>query len=390
MATTSAEVVVVGGGIAGLGTAYFLGKSGVKCVVVERDSVGSHASGFAYGGLSPLGGVGIPGPVDSLAKEGFRLHQELAETLPAETGVDTEFRIRPTLGLAFTEDEAEQIQYAVEWQRQQGSFDVRWIDGPALKSIDLRISPEALGGALAEGMAEVEPYRFVLALAQAAEKTGAIIHSGTAKGLKKDGARVSAVVLDNGEIPCEQVVLATGPWSGECSSWLGTPIDVRPLKGQIIRLRDPGPPFQVSIGWSKNYATTKPDGLLWAGTTEEEAGFDARTTTEARDDIMGSLLKMAPSLDQAQLVQQTACLRPVSADGLPVLGQVPNWEGVFMVTGAGRKGILLGPSMARITADLVTKRSPDIPIDAFDPGRFAGKERGPQPKRPSSTFLPGA
>jgi glycine/D-amino acid oxidase-like deaminating enzyme len=86
---------------------------------------------------------------------------------------------------------------------------------------------------------------------------------------------------------------------------------------------------------------------------------------------MAALLKMLPSLADAQLTRQTACLRPVSSDGLLVLGEVPGWAGVYMATGAGRKGIILGPSMGRIIADLITKGVSDIPVDAFDPGRFA-------------------
>ena len=164
-----------------------------------------------------------------------------------------------------------------------------------------------------------------------------------------------------------------GAWSGLASVWLGVPIDVRPLKGQIIRLRAPGPPYMSSIGWNGNYATTKPDGLVWAGTTEEEAGFDETATSQARDEIMAALLKMAPGLGDARLVRQTACLRPMATDKLLVLGEVPGWEGVYVATGGGRGGILLGPAMGRTIADLVASGATDMPIDDFDPGRFGGQ-----------------
>ena len=223
-----------------------------------------------------------------------------------------------------------------------------------------------------EGTADVEPNRMVLALMQAAERLGAAVRYGTVTGLRREGPRVRSVVLENEEIPCRQVVLAMGPWSGEAAAWLDVPIPVRPLKGQILRLRAPGAPYRCSIGWEGNYATTKPDGLVWAGTTEEEVGFDERPTTEARDHIMAALLKMVPAMADAQLVHQTACLRPLSADGLLVLGRVPGWESVYIATGGLRSGIALGPAMGRIMADLVTKGATDIPIDAFDPGRFGG------------------
>ena len=86
---------------------------------------------------------------------------------------------------------------------------------------------------------------------------------------------------------------------------------------------------------------------------------------------MASLLKMIPSVTEARLAQHTACLRPVSSDGLLVLGKVPEIEGVYIATGAGRQGIVMGPAMARVITDLITKDSTSIPIDKFDPSRFA-------------------
>ena len=371
MAINGNEVVIVGGGVVGLATAYFLGKAGVRSVVVERDSVGSHASGFAYGGLSPLAGAGIPGPVDALATEGMRLHTQFSTSLPDQTGVNTEYRLRPSLPLAFTEEEVRAAKAALAWQQKRDECTVRWVDAIEVKVIEPRISPEALGGLYVGGTADVEPYRFSLALAHSSEKLGASIRHGRVTGLKRRGERVVAVEVGGDEIPCERVVIAMGPWSGGASEWLGVPIDVSPLKGQILRLLAPGAPFQCSIGWAGNYATTKPDGLLWAGTTEEEAEFNEAPTSEARDVITASLLKMVPSLSDAQLVQQTACLRPVTPDGLPVLGPVPGWDGVYAATGAGRKGILLGPAMGRVTADLITRGATDIPLEGLSPARFS-------------------
>jgi glycine oxidase len=146
---------------------------------------------------------------------------------------------------------------------------------------------------------------------------------------------------------------------------------VDPLKGQILRLRAPGPPLACALSWEGNYAATRPDGLIWAGTTEEQAGFDEQPTPAGRDAITRSLLRMAPSLAEAEVVQQTACLRPLSADGLPIIGEAPGWEGVYLATGGGRKGILLSAVMGRIIADLILKGETPLPVAPFAPGRFA-------------------
>ena len=375
MTIDTTDVVVVGGGIAGVSTAYFLGQAGVKCVVIERDSVGGHASGFAYGGVGAVGGAGgaagDPGPSHAVATEGVRLHKQLAERLPAQTGVDIEFRPRPALSLLFTDEEVAAAESSLPWKQSQEGYTVGLLGAGQAREVEPRISPRTTGAVYVEGTYDVDPYRLVLALTQAAEGLGVAVKHGTVTGLESSGGAVRAVNLRDGRIACGGVVLAMGPWSAEASAWLGVPLDVRPLKGQILRLRVPGPAFKVSVGYDSDYATTKPDGLLWTGTTEEEAGFDEEPTTAARDRIMASLINMVPSAADGRLVRQTACLRPLASDRLLVLGGVPGWDGVYLATGGGRQGIVLGPAMGKITADLITAGHADIPIAAFDPGRFA-------------------
>jgi len=365
------DVVIVGSGIVGMATAYYLAKAGVPSVVVERDAIGSHASGFAYGGLSPVTGFGIPGPLAEIAQDGMRLHRELAGSVVEEAGIGIDFRVRPSLALAFTEADAQRLQAALPWQQRQPGYTARWLDAAEARRVEPRISDETLGAVSIEGTADLEPYRLVLALTRAAERLGVTVRHGRLTGLRREGGRVTGVILERDEVACSTVVLALGPWSAETSAWLDVPIEVRPLKGQILRLQAPGPPVACSVGWGHNYATTKTDGLLWAGTTEEEAGFDEESTTEARDEIGAALVRMLPAMADAQVVHQTACLRPVASDGLLLLGRVPGLEHVYMATGAGRKGILYGPAMGRAIADLILTGRAKIALEAFAPGRFA-------------------
>ena len=365
------DVVIVGGGVAGIATAYYLGKAGVRATVIEKDAIAAHASGFAYGGLGPLSGAGIPGPMAEIAQASFRLHTALSESLPEESGIDFEFRSRLSLSLAFDNVEASGLKAAADWQNRQDGFSTEWLEPSGLHEINPMISSEAVGGCLLHGMTDLEPYKFVLALAQAAEKLGAEVRHGVVTGLERSGARVTGVVTGGGVVPCDAAVLAQGPWTGEASEWTGTSLPVHPLKGQILRLNAPPPAVDCSISWSHNYAATKGDGLLWTGTTEEHAGFDEEPTTDARDVIMSSLLKMLPAMEDAELVRQTACLRPVTPDGLLAIGQVPGWEGLYVSTGAGRKGIMYGPLMGLVVADLMLGREPETDMSAFDPGRFA-------------------
>src|SRR2546428_5551920 len=296
MAESSADVVIVGGGIAGMTIAYYLAKAGVASVVVERDAIGSHASGFAYGGLSPLSGFGIPGPQAEIALDGMRLHGALPKPLLEGTGIDVDFRVRTSLALACTEADVRRLRAALPWQQQQPGYAVRWLDVAEARRLEPRSADEALGATLIEGGGAVEPYRLVLALTRAAERLGVRVRHGRVIGLRRDGGRVTAVVLEREVLSCATAVLALGPWSAEASDWIGVPIDVRPLKGQILRLQAPGPPVDCSVDWGHNYATTKTDGLLWAGTTEEEARFAQEATLAAPAEIRAALLKLAPAM----------------------------------------------------------------------------------------------
>ena len=365
------DVVIIGGGLAGVATAYYLGKQGLKSTIIEKDGLGGHASGVAYGGLGHLGGAGIPGDNHPVALLSMDLHREIAATLPQETGVDIEYRLIPAVSLAFTEEEAETAHHNLAWQQSQDGNAVRWIDIDEVLRIEPRVAPDALGAVLIERWTDLEPHRLVTALAQAAENLGSTVRYGEAFGLETDGDRATGVRLGDGIISCGSVVVATGPWMGPDSSWLGVNMPVRPLKGQILRLRVSGPPVRASIGWDKEYAVTKQDGLVWTGSTEEDTGMDEQPTEAARDHILASLRKMMPGLGTVRLVRQTACMRPMTPDKLLVLGESSARRGVFVAGGGGRQGIMLGPGLGRITADLIATGKTDVPIGPLHVDRFS-------------------
>ena len=173
------------------------------------------------------------------------------------------------------------------------------------------------------------------------------------------------------EFEADSIVVAAGPWSSSLLLNLGINAPVTPLKGQILRLDAPGPPLKVSLWWDTDYATTKPDGLLWVGTTEEKVGYDDRTTSAARDRIIRSAVEILPYLDDAELVQQTACLRPMTLDRLPIIEAVSEPQGLIIITGGGRNGILLGPSMGLAAANFVAGSEFPVDISAFSLSRFS-------------------
>ena len=365
----STEVIILGAGVAGCATAYFLARDGHKVTVIEREAIGSGASGFALGLLNPLSGSGIPGPLQAMAETALNMHLELWPALKEESGVDFHATMMPHVELCLTDDDiSAEREELKRWEKADG-FSAQWLTPEDIRRLDPRFSPDVKGGILLEAVGMLDSYRYALALAQAAEYYGAQIMHGEAIGLLSEGDRVTGVRLKSGTIACDTLVIALGPWSGQVSGWLGLDIPVQPLKGQILYLQAPNPALDYHVHGPCSFVH-KADDLLWVGATEEQAAFSTHTTAEARDHLIARALKMMPALGQLGLVQQTACLRPVTPDLLPIIGQAPRWDGVYLATGAAKKGILLSPGIGRATADLVTKGETSLPIEFFAPERF--------------------
>lgn len=369
----STEVIILGAGVVGCATAYFLARDGVKVTVIEREAIGSGASGFALGLLNPLSGSGIPGPLQPMAETALNMHLELWPALKQESGVDFQAKMMPHLELCLTADDMSAKREELKrWEKADG-FSARWLTPEEVHHLDPRFSQDVKGGILLEAVGMLDSYRYALALAQAAEHYGAQIIHGEAVGLISSGHRVTGVRLKRGPLACDAIVIAQGPWSGQVSSWLELDIPVQPLKGQILYLQAPDPPLKYHVHGPCSFVH-KADNLLWIAATEEHADFDTNTTVEARDDLIARSLKMMPSLGQLGLVQQTACLRPVTPDFLPIIGQAPGWDGIYLATGAAKKGILLSPGIGRAAADLVTKGETSLPIEPFAPERFTSSD----------------
>ena len=360
MTTGSRDVVIVGGGIVACLSGYLLGRRGYKVTILEKDSLGSHASGFAFGGLDPLTGVGVPEPLLEFGLWCYGRHRSLARELHEVTGISVEFELRDRLSLAFTDEETRAAKKDIEWMKDVGGFNVEWVNNRQARELEPQVSPECTGALFEQSPGALEPYRFILAAMRAGERYGVEMVQRRATGLISDGGRCTGVTLENGSINAGIVLLAMGPWTGQASAWCGVDIPVTPLRGQILRLRTSHDALKLAINYAHSYVASKSDGLIWAGTTEEEAGFDEGTTSAARDSIMADFLKMIPGMQDAELLQQTACLRPLSADGMPIVDRVTGWDNLYVATGAGRKGILWSTGMAHIVLDLIDAGKSDV------------------------------
>lgn len=366
----SPDVLVIGGGIVGCSAAYFLSKLGARVTLVERDGVAAHASGLSAGGLNPLAGDHIPGPLAELAMWSYRMHLSLWEELAERSDVAFEPRLVPWLRVALSEGDLPVLDRAQAAFEAADGFTARLLTGAEVLEMEPRITPDAIGGVYLYGNAAVDSRALTLALMTAAEGMGATFMRAEVRAIQTGEAGSVTATVTGRTLSGGSAVIAAGPWS---TGVIGSkaPLPVRPLKGQILRLDPAGPAYRYDIAYPGGEAHPKPDGLVWVGATVEDIGFDARTTDAARSSLMADAVRAIPALAGSRLAEQTACHRPVTADGLPAIGRVPGHENVYAATGAGKKGILLGPAMGKAVADMAVTGQTDVPVDGFGLDRFA-------------------
>ena len=381
----SADVVVVGAGVIGCAIAYELGSRGAKVLLLEREAIGSGASTHATGSLSMLGAEFAPGPSFSLALQSYRMFPNLVSKLEQETGMDLLYQRRPQLRLALEEEEERLIKGALPWQGEHLSL--HWIDGDEVRRIEPRLTPRVRGAVYEQESAQLDSYRFTLALAQASERHGTELRLRQVAGLLRSNGRVTGVRFATGDISCDTVVLAMGAWSAASADWLGVPIPVAPMKGERLLLRYGGEPLPVLLTSPKRgHMISRLDGFLSVGSTggrdydERElflgTEFDRQPTEAAKMELLQRAMDVFPDVEKAEVAHHLAGSRPLSGDRMPIIGPVPGVQGVLLATGHGTKGIHLAPITARIVADYALQGSSDAleGLQAFSLARFAARE----------------
>ena len=374
MSNQSTDVVIIGGGAAGCAAAYYLAEQGISVTIIEREGIGSQASGYNAGGLNPLEGHGWPEPLQPMALQSFNLHQQLWSALPEATGIDYHGRLSSIIKVALDEHELPELRATYETfnNAPEPGFAAEWLEREDVLALEPRITPGVLAGVRAVGNGALDGQEFTQALAAAAQNLGCRVVAGSAVGLRLGNGRVEAVVTGDAEIPCGALLIAAGPWCRVAEQWLDVAIPVDPLKGQIVRMQPDGPGLEHEITGGGSSMYNKTDGLIWCGATEEDAGFDLSLTDEARQRIIDNAVRVLPSLARAEVAVQTACLRPVTPDWVPIIGAAPGWDNAFICAGGQKKGILLGPAMGKGIAELIASGSTEISLDGCDPGRFGG------------------
>ncbi|WP_330329993.1 glycine oxidase ThiO [Streptomyces sp. NBC_00536] len=380
------DVLVIGGGIIGLVTAWQAARRGLRTVLADP-APGGGAAQVAAGMLAAVtelhyGEETLLGLNLASAERYPAFAADLAE---ASGGLDIGYRACGTLAVALDADDRVHLRELHALQRRCG-LESEWLTGRECRRLEPMLAPGVRGGLRVDGDHQVDPRRLAAALLAACERAGVVIRRANAARLTVTADRAAGALLDDGtEQAADQVVLAAGSLSGRLA---GVPPralpPVRPVKGQVLRLTVPPAyaPFlsrtvRAVVRGSHVYLVPRENGELVVGATSEELGWDTTVTAGGVYELLRDAHELVPGITELPLTETRAGLRPASPDNAPLLGPT-ELPGLHLATGHYRNGVLLTPVTGEVLADVLT--SGELPEVArpFSPRRFSAvREESP-------------
>ena len=346
----SYDAVFVGAGIIGLACAWRAAQRGLDVLVLDRAEPGAGASGVAAGMLAPVTEADFSErELLDLNLRGAARWPEFAAELEAAGGESIGYRACGALVAATEVDDVGELKRLLELQRGLG-LEVEWAGPRELRALEPGLSPRVAGGIVASQDGRVDPRATLRALQTAFAAAGGELRRAEVTSIRLAGERVVGVDFDGGRIDAAEVVVAAGAHTAllELPELAPAP-PVRPVKGQILRLRGTGPLLERIVRTPRCYIVDRGDGRVVIGATVEEQGFDERVTADGVFRLLEAAREVLPEVAELELYELRAALRPGTPDNLPVIGRA-EVEGLVWATGHYRNGVLLAP----LTADIVT------------------------------------
>ncbi|MEO7673613.1 MAG: glycine oxidase ThiO [Pyrinomonadaceae bacterium] len=361
------DVLIVGGGVIGLSIARELHRKGVgRITILERESIGREASYAAAGMLAPNAENDTHDDFYDLCSASCSMYPNFAAELLSETDVDIELERSGTLYLSLNEEDSKDMNARYLWQREAGVA-VRHLSAMETLKAEPFISPAVRESLFYTNDWQVENRNLLTALRRYADLNEIEIREETdvLSLIAEDGKVVGAATAVE-TFFAGKTVLATGAWTSFIKiADAPVPVDVKPIRGQMISFHPPEKMFRKVIHCPRGYLVSRSDGRILAGATVEDAGFDRSTTKAGTAQLLAAAVEISPGLSSFDITDTWAGLRPFAAGGLPVLGEVPGAENLFIATAHFRNGILLAPITARIICEKIVSGISSKYLDIF-------------------------
>ncbi|QLE71701.1 glycine oxidase ThiO [Streptomyces rectiverticillatus] len=372
------DVLVVGGGLIGLVTAWRAAQRGLRTAVADP-APGGGAARVAAGMLAAVTELHYgEEALLALNLASARRYPDFTAELEEASGVATGYRACGTLAVALDADDREHLRELHALQQRSG-LDSQWLTGRECRRLEPMLAPGVRGGLRVDGDHQTDPRRLARALLTACERAGVAFHRAEAARLLLAGDRATGAELADGRrVAAGQVVLAAGSRSGTLAGVpAGVLPPVRPVKGQVLRLRVPDAyaPFlsrtvRAVVRGGPVYLVPRENGELVLGATTEELGWDTTVTAGGVYELLRDAHELVPGITELPLVETSAGLRPGSPDNAPLLGPTA-LPGLHAATGHHRNGVLLAPLTGDVMAEVLTTGRLPEEARPFTPRRFS-------------------
>lgn len=355
-----ADVLILGGGVIGLTAAWFAAETGARVVLVDQGDFGQQASWAGAGIISPADSQHAHTAYERLHAHSAALYPDLSRKLYEKTGIDNGYRVCGGLELFLHAGE----ESSAEWRGEGVVFHEYKSD--ELSRLYPYLAPAVQRAFFLPGMAQVRNPRHLQALQAACAASGVSMRPHCpVHRMIGNGKHIDAVETTHGRLTADRYLIATGAWSEALLLPLGFRPGIRPIRGQIALLNTGASEARPLLLHGKRYLVPRGDGRVLVGSTEEDAGFAARTTAAAIADLLDFAVSLVPDLAHAEVERCWSGLRPGSPDGKPYLGVVPGINNLFVAAGHFRAGIQLSPATALVMKELLLDEKPTIPLHEF-------------------------
>lgn len=357
---SSSVLYVIGAGIQGLMTAYELAQAGERVGVL--DDAGPRPTSWAGGGiLSPLHPWRYTDAVSRLAAWSQSAYPGLCATLTAETGVSPEWARSGMLVL-----DAD-VAAARAWAaRFKASLEL--LSPGQAAAVVPGLAPPQNKAVWMPDVGQVRSPRLLQALRRALAAQGVEIHAGVSvSGFSASDGVLKGLITSAGNLPAARCVVTAGAWTARLLAGTGFEPAIAPVCGQMVLLAGAALRLTTIVLRDSYYLIPRADGVVLAGSTSEDRGFDRTITAEARTRLLAEAQRMLPAIADCAVIDQWAGLRPGSPNGVPFIGPHPEVAGLYINGGHFRNGIVLAPGSARLLADLILGREPSIDPTPYRP-----------------------
>jgi glycine oxidase ThiO len=359
------DVVVVGGGIIGCACAHELAARGARVRLVDPRGVARGATYASAGLLAPYTEGHSSSVLRELGRRSLAMYDEFVARVSDASGASMPYERCGTLEVAYQDPAVEALRASARRNPAECSF----LDAAAVRELEPQLAPDVAGGVLVASHGYVGAEALARALWLAAEARGATLDPASVTEIRGASGGIT-VETSRGSIAAGSVVAAAGCWSSGIGVPGTSPLPVRPVRGQLLRLRWAGPPLTRVLWGPACYLVPWRDGSLLVGATSEDAGFDEGATVAGVRGLLEAACDLVPRTWGAGFDEVRVGLRPAGPDEAPIVGPSARVPNLVYATAHYRNGILLAPLTAAIVADLVVDGRADPAISSTTPARF--------------------